>query len=420
MKLLTAGIIILLALVLLSATTGADDRPDEDILWFFWGDGCALCEDAKEWLEEISEKYPEVVIKKLEVWKDEENRELYLDMLDKAGEKGSWVPAFILDERVRFGFNETVTTQIEKTIKNIYYPGVYGDEDFTPREKEKETAGGQFDVKIPFSGILDLSAMPLSVSTGLIALIDGLNPCSLWVITLLLSMIISAGSRKRVAAVGFVFLAGSAAVYGLFIAGVFSVVSVASRISSLRFFLAIPVLVFAVVNIKDYFAFGKFFSFTIPDRFKPVVYKYSNKIRNRKYILPALAVTLLFSVSASLIELPCTFGFPLVWTGLITQAGVGTTGFLSLLGLYLAIYFLIEVCIITTALVSMKVFEIDKSRAGILKLFSGFMMASFGLFLVVNPGGIGDILAPVYIMGAALAGCIAVAVTRRIYEKKRS
>ncbi len=61
--------------------------------------------------------------------------------------------------------------------------------------------------------------MSLPVFTFLIALVDGFNPCNLFVLTLLMSLMLAEShSRKRIYAVGFTFVAVVFLFYLLFMA----------------------------------------------------------------------------------------------------------------------------------------------------------------------------------------------------------
>jgi len=61
--------------------------------------------------------------------------------------------------------------------------------------------------------------LPLYLFTFMIAIIDGFNPCTMWVLTFLLVLMISvAHSRKRIFAVGYTFVAVVYVIYFLFMA----------------------------------------------------------------------------------------------------------------------------------------------------------------------------------------------------------
>ncbi len=85
---------------------------------------------------------------------------------------------------------------------------------------------------------MDLATQSLALSTVLIAFVDGFNPCSLWVLSVLLGLTLHTGSRKKVFIIGFVFLTVTSLVYALFIAGLFTMFTVISFVGWIRVIVA--------------------------------------------------------------------------------------------------------------------------------------------------------------------------------------
>ena len=253
----------------------------------------------------------------------------------------------------------------------------------------------------PF-GEVELAGQPLVAATALIAFVDGFNPCSLWVLTVLLAMILHTRSRARVAAVGLTFLLVTATIYGVFIAGLFAAFAVAGFADPIRFAVAALALAFAAVNIKDYFAFKQGVSLSIPDRFKPRIYRGGRSVREDKPLPVVLAITVALAAGVAIIELPCTAGLPLVWTGLVSEAGVDGAGFLGLLAVYLLVYLGVEVALLVAALVTLASVRLDEGRGRVLKLIGGAVMAAIAIVLVVDPSIMESFAGSFGVIGAAL------------------
>ena len=100
-----------------------------------------------------------------------------------------------------------------------------------------------------------MSGKSIWLSTVLIGIVDGFNPCSLWVLTMLLAMIVRTNSRKKTLIIGIVFLTVTAAIYALFIGGVFTVLSYVSFMKWIQIAVAVLTLVMGLINFKDYFFF---------------------------------------------------------------------------------------------------------------------------------------------------------------------
>src|SRR5690606_26919507 len=72
---------------------------------------------------------------------------------------------------------------------------------------------------LPLIGRVDLDLQSIAIGTALIAFVDGFNPCSMWVLSMLLALTLHTGSRRKVLLIGLVFLTVTAVIYALFIAG---------------------------------------------------------------------------------------------------------------------------------------------------------------------------------------------------------
>src|SRR5690606_14825843 len=70
---------------------------------------------------------------------------------------------------------------------------------------------------IPVAGDVNLKDWSLPILTIVIALLDGFNPCALWVLVFLISMLLGMKDRKKMWLLGSVFIFTSALVYGLFL-----------------------------------------------------------------------------------------------------------------------------------------------------------------------------------------------------------
>jgi cytochrome c biogenesis protein CcdA len=266
-------------------------------------------------------------------------------------------------------------------------------------------------IRLPFVGEIDMAVQPLLVSTLLIAFVDGFNPCSIWILTILLALVLHSGSRGRVVLVGLTFLFTTAAIYGGVIAGVFSVLAYAAYLPWVYWIVALFALVFGAVNVKDYFWFKRGLSFTIDDKHKPGIFKgFRELMVNGKSPLALMGATIVMAGGIALIELPCTAGFPVIWSGLVNANDVGGMEFLGLLAIYLFIYLSIELVIFLVAVIKLRIDRFQEGHGRILKLIGGVIMIALAFVLLFAPelmSGIGSSMG-VFLGAFALTGLIVV------------
>nr|MBI4156776.1 hypothetical protein [Candidatus Woesearchaeota archaeon] len=143
-----------------------------------------------------------------------------------------------------------------------------------------------------------LPALGTIVITGLI---DSINPCAIGVLILMLSvLVVGKKSVKRMLLLGLLYISSVFIVYLL--AGIGLMYGLATLPLYLTQYISISVgllIVFAgILEIKDYFWYGKGFSLHIPVRF-------AKKIQNlsKKTTIPGI---ILLGAFVSAVELPCT------------------------------------------------------------------------------------------------------------------
>ncbi len=382
--------------VAMQSDTAENEFSCEAVLWYFWRDHCHFCSLSEVWLEELAGRHPQLCIRKVEVVRDLAGRQLFITMMEERGRQATSVPVFILEDTVWVGYSSVLLEDIEASVKTGLSLTV----------SERLPTRGRLDLG-PL-GVIDMSDRPLVAATILIAFVDGFNPCSLWVLTVLLAMILGVRSRVRIAAVGLTFLVVTAAIYGLFIAGLFTAFTYASRLGWIQVVVALLALFFGIVNVKDFFAFKRGISFSIPDRFKPKIYKGGRAIREDRPLWLTLVITVLLASGVALIELPCTAGFPVVWTTLATEAGLGTAAFAVLLAIYLFVYLSVELAIVAGAVITMRASRMQEKHGKYLKLVGGMVMIALALVILVDPTIMEHLLGSLLVISAALGVSIVV------------
>ena len=401
-------------------------------VYYFWGDGCPVCVQQRAFLDQLEARYPEVTVHAFEVWYDSENLALLQAFSDAFRRPVTGVPVTFIGEDSWVGFNAVAGQQMTASVEayrsyaapdaaDRLHPDVR-DELLAAEAPPPETARpGDAAIEIPFVGIVDLSHQPLLVGTVLIAFVDGFNPCSLWVLALLLGVVINTRSRSKVLLVGVTFLGITALVYGLFIAGMFSVFSYVAYLTWIRVVVALLALGFALVNIKDYFAYKQGISFTISDEHKPGIYARMRHIMSARGSIPAtLAATAGLALGVTLVELPCTAGLPVLWTTLLAGAGVDTAGFVGLLAVYIFVYLMLELLIFGGVVVTMRVGRFEEREGRILKLIGGAVMLALAFAMLAMPHLLESIGGMLLLFGAALGGSLAIVVLHRFVHPASS
>jgi thiol-disulfide isomerase/thioredoxin len=398
------AVFVALALVLAVGlpAAGADDPQ----LVVFWGEGCPHCATELEFLSGLATEYPDLEIRAYEVYNNEPNRALFVSMLAELDMEPVGVPTTVLGDQVWVGYDDSVGTEIRAAVEAA----------FAPEQSEPVPAENTSEIiDLPLIGPVDVGGSSLLVATFLIALVDGVNPCSLWVLSILLALVLRTGSRRRVLAIGGTFLVVTTLLYGLYIGGIYGFLSQVSNLTWIRIVMAAIALVFGIINLKDYFWYKRGISLTIPERKKPGLYRRMRDVAGSSESLPvALTGTAVLAVGVSVLETPCTAGYPLLWSNLLATNDVGLAAAVPLFALYMAVFLIDELVVFGAAVVAMRAMKLEERAGRLLKLVGGTIMITLAATLIFFPEAMNSVTGAVAVFGTALLAVLAVVATERL------
>jgi hypothetical protein len=362
----------------------AESILQDQVLYYFWA-FCPLCTEPDENLARFQE-YP-VSIEVYEVVYNPENLEYFNQVRAELGIEMIIFPIFIYNGQYWIGDSEAILEEVASAIERSFDEMV---------EERSQTV-----IRIPFAGEIDLVSSPIILTTIVIAFLDGFNPCSFFVLTFLLAIIVHSASRKRIMIVGLTFLIVTSLVYGLFMLGALNIMLIASQLFWIRNLVAFIVIILGILGIKDYFAFREGLSMSIPDRYKSKYYSQVRKVLYSESVIPMITTTAVMALGIAVVELPCTAGFPFIWTGIIAGLDLSTAEYFILFALYLVIYFADEFLIFLLALLKMRTVKLTEENGRFLKLVAGSLMLVLGLVLVVKPALMESLTGMVMAFGTA-------------------
>lgn len=450
----------LIILLIIGATTASAQTPlppssDGLTLYFFWGDGCPHCAEMEPYLQTLAVKYPNLTIKAYEVWKIPANQALLEDLCKAFGYEPQGVPNIFLGPYYSIGYDQSMNADIEHAVEQLLAEGSEDKSaaiiaahpnavmtligpgsgahqppqpaatptpapEAAPTAVATEEAGGNLVTKheltLPIIGTINLDKESIWLSTALIALVDGVNPCSMWVLTVLLAITLNTHSRKKIFIVGFVFITVTALIYAMFIAGLFHVLKIVSFMGWIQVVVAIVALFFGLVNIKDYFWYKEGVSFTIDDSKKSGIFAKMRRVMDASgSIWGLIGATIVLAAGVSLVEFSCTAGFPVLWTNMLNAQQVGTGLFFALLLLYMLIYQLDELAVFLVAVFSLRASKLEEKHGRILKLIGGSLMLVLAAVMLINPNLMNSITDTLVIFGIAfLLAMLILLVHRRL------
>ncbi len=396
-------------------------------LYFVWSETCPHCRAARPFVEGLPERYPWLVLHSLRA--DSSADVATADRLAASiGEEIRAVPAFLLCEQLYVGYDsdEGMGAFLADRAEACHAAGgrLAGPSHQAESAACPADAGAcaaepaaQQPLHLPVLGDVDASAVSLPAFTVAVAALDAFNPCAFFVLLFLLSLLVHARSRLRMLVIGGTFVLVSGAAYFVFMAAWLNVFRLTGELRVVTTVAGVVAMAFALVNVKDYFLWGRGPSLSIPDGAKPGLFRRMRSLTAGTRYPALLAGTVTLAVAANSYELLCTAGFPMVYTRVLTLNDLPTAGYYAYLGLYAVVYVVPLLVIVGLFVWRLGSRKLGEAEGRVLKLASGLMMLGLGSLLVVDPAALANLGAAAAVLAGAVAATALVVAADRWYHR---
>lgn len=355
-----------------SKIVGKDVEDGKVNIYFFHKTSCPHCKKEGKLLDSLEQKYENINIYRFEVSGDSQNAK-YLDEVKKLfDETSGGVPYTVIGTETFLGYNSYVGEKLEKTIQN--YLGI-----------KKETEQEKATFNLPIVGKTDAKEVSIPFVAILLGVIDGFNPCAMWVLLFLINMFIDMKDKKKMFILGYTFLFTSALVYFLSMLGI-SVVLNVTAVKQIQILIALVALVAGVLNIRTYIKTRNDTGcHVVDDKKRKKMVKRVIKITKQESMLLALIGVIALAASVNLVELACSLGFPAIFSEILALNNV--TGPLRVLYLiiYVFFYMIDDLIVFTIAVSTFTIAAKSTKYTKYVNLIAGIIMILIGTLLIFKP-----------------------------------
>ena len=385
-------------------------------IYLFYGDGCPHCSALEEYLDEEYSTDKDVKVYKYEVWNDSNNQTLWQKVADVIGEEAKGVPYFVIGKEVLQGYSASdaweskVDKAIEKAKKTNYNDNVgitlgvvqgkiTKDDDnsttnYDPDKKEADiddyynsdsNSNSESKLDIPLIGTVSLKDMSIPVIAILIGLVDGFNPCAMWILIFLITMLFDYPSRKKMWILGCTFLFTSAFIYFLFMISFLNVAMFINSITILKLLIAFFALIFGGFNIYRYFK-TKDVGCDVVDKNKrrKIINRIKNILSSKSFAF-AIGGIILLAISVNLIELLCSLGLPVMFTEILAYNNITGVKNILYIILYIIFFLIDDLVVFFVAMKTLKITAISNKYSKYSHLIGGLIMIAIGLLMIFKP-----------------------------------
>lgn len=369
-KLLLVGFILfLLCPIVVLAKNPVD-------IYFFYGDGCPHCAEESQFLNSLTLKYSNININSYEVWYNQQNNNLMQEMANKLNVDISGIPFTIIGEKTITGYSSSMNDQFEKLIKYYSY---YDVGDYNEEIEE------DFEISIPILGKINPKTFSLPLITIIMGIIDGFNPCAMWVLLFLISMLIGMKDVKRRLLLGVIFIVTSSLVYFLFMAAWLNLALLIGTLLWIRIFISLIAISGGSYNIITALT-KKGDGCQIVDKKKRTkTFDRIKKIIKEKKLWLSIIGIMVVAVSVNIIELLCSAGLPVVYSQILALNELSIIQYYLYLILYILFFMIDDIIVFIIAMKTLQLKGISTKYGKISHLIGGIMMLLIGILLVFKP-----------------------------------
>ncbi len=366
-------------------------------LYFLYSETCPHCARAKPFVEDLAERTDWLRLRSLPVSDSAENRVLFQTLARALNQQVQGVPTFAFCGEMYVGYDNDTSMGafLERRLSDCYTAQV------SAQHEDVAEAAPPLPM-LPLIGAVDPKKLSLPIFTLVIAGMDAFNPCAFFVLLFLLSLMVHAQSRARMAIVGGVFVTVAGLAYFAFMAAWLNLFLLLGQQRFITAAAGVVAIAAASLNIKEYLLPGQGPSLSISETAKPSLFARMRKLIGTARMPALLAGTIVLSLAANSYELLCTAGFPLLFTRILTLEELPTSSYYLYLAGYNVIYVIPLFAIVAAFTVTLGSRKLTAMEGRALKLLSGLMMLGFGLVLLLAPGLLDSLVTAILLLAAAV------------------
>jgi len=378
--------------------TGKVLAADAVNLYLFWGDGCPHCAKEKEFLNKLVKKDKDIVLHSYEIWKDDVGRAKFVEASEKLGVEINGVPFLIIGDKYVTGYisDETTGKEIERLIKEHRENGCFDIftmsssvvDDNPVKEKDDEECipyDNQSNVSLPKIGKVDLGKLSLPALTVALGFLDGFNPCAMWVLLFLISLLLGMQDKKKMWVLGVAFIVSSAFVYFLFMVAWLNLFQFIGFISWVRIAIAGIAFIGGYLSLKKYLRKDPDGCDVNDDEKKKKIFEKLGSITSNKSFFLALVGIMGLAFAVNLVELVCSAGLPAVYTQVLALNEMEGARYYMYILLYILFFMLDDLFVFFVAMTTLQMTGITTKYVKYTRLIGGILMVIIGLLLLFKP-----------------------------------
>ncbi|MBP3921113.1 MAG: hypothetical protein J6D28_06085 [Bacilli bacterium] len=360
-------------------------------IYLFHSETCTHCQAEIEYLDKLDEDYDNLDIHLYEVDGNKKNMKFMLDVKDKLGVDSPNVPFTIIGNYYYIGFSDGIGEGIKELVvkfsneKEIDVIKLISD---GKDVSDIDFFNGEIKTINVFGKNINPSKLSLPVLSVILGTIDGFNPCAMWVLIFLISMLFNMKDKKKMWCLGITFLVTSALVYLLFMFLWLDITSkLLTSLSWFKILIGLVALIGSFVNLRSFYNSIKNGSGceVVNDNKRKLIFEKIKRITTEKMFILSFFGIIVLAASVNVIELACSAGLPVLFTNVLALNDL--TSFERMIYIFIYIFFFLidDIIVFFIAMVTLNIKAISTKYTKYSHLIGGILMLIIGLLMLFKP-----------------------------------
>lgn len=383
---------ICVLLVLLCAGFAAGAQAPVNV-YAFVADGCPHCEKALEFLSKQARIDGTLRVHRLELTKSADNRKRLAAVAPRVRADPSGVPFVVIGEQAFVGYQDDTTTGSEylaaiEACRATPCPDLLGEARVVAAPDSSGTSESRPPaerITVPLLGEVSLRGLSLPVLTILLAAIDGFNPCAMWTLVFLIGLLLGMKDRTRMWTLGTAFIAGSAAVYFLFMAAWLNLLLFLGTVVWVRGAIALVAIAGGLYYLREYVLNPEAACKVTAPEGRQRVFRKLKELASERNFLVAFGGILILAFAVNLVEAVCSAGIPAVYAQVLAANALPTWQYYAYIGLYITVFMLDDLVIFVVAMKTLEFTGLGARYTRASSLVGGVLLLALGVVMLLRP-----------------------------------
>lgn len=386
------AIMFLLSAMFYTPTQAATNEVN---IYLFGQDTCTHCQAEKEFLEGYLEANESVNLVYYDVLLSEEALDLFTQVGQAMDISTNSTPVTIIGQQVLYGYYEGSTDVEISDIVSYYQENPLNYRDIVGEllgtsvvNPDIEDGYSNKTFVLPFIGEIDAQKVSLPLVAIVLGTLDGFNPCAMWALLFLMSMLFNMEDKRKIWILGITFLLTSAVTYAMFMVAWLNLTSYLYSYKFIQIGIAVVALIGGLINLRQFLKERKEEDGceVIDEKQRKKMFHRVLKITSQQKFILAILGTMVLAFSVNLFELLCSAGLPMVFTQILSINDVSWQMNAFYIFLYMVFYLIDDLIVFAIGMATMKMTGFSTKYSKWSKLIGGIVMILIGLIMFFKPG----------------------------------